>query len=180
MDLDALRARHLLRSKCRVLIGQANTSLTGGSVTQDGKDLLVRSPGLFKSLDQIGNVVIEAPGKVPVRVSDVATVVDGYEDVKTYSRLNGSDSIAVSVLKQSGSNTVAVADRVRAEIALLQKQYPDLVLVVASDQSQFIKSSVQDSLIDLALGAMFAALVVLFFFRDLRNTRSLSSGCRSL
>jgi HAE1 family hydrophobic/amphiphilic exporter-1 len=170
LDLDALRARHLSPQQVSNAVAQANASLTGGTVTQDGKDLLLRTPGQFKSLDEIGNVVIEAPGQVPVRVSDVATIVDGHADVDTYSRLNGKDSIAVSVLKQSGSNTVAVADRVRAEIAALQKQYPNLALVVASDQSVFIKSSVQDSLTDLALGGLFAALVVLFFFRDLRNT----------
>lgn len=170
LNLDALRARHLSPQQVSNAIVQANASLTGGKVTQDGKDLLLRTPGQFKSLDQIANVVIEAPGKVPVRVSDVATVVDGYADVDTYSRLDGHDSVAVTILKQSGSNTVAVANGVRTEIARLQQQYPNISLVVASDQSEFIKSSVQDSLTDLALGGLFAALVVLFFFRDLRNT----------
>ncbi len=58
----------------------------------------------------------------------------------------------------------------KTEIAQLGKEYPTLTLTVASDQSEFIKSSVQDSLTDLVLGGIFAALVVLFFFRDLRNT----------
>ncbi len=170
LNLDALRARHLSPQQVSNAIAQANASLTGGTVTQDGKDLLLRTPGQFKTLDQIGNVVIEAPGKVPVRVGDVATVVDGNADVDTYSRLNGNDSVAINILKQSGSNTVAVANGVREEIATLQRQYPNISLVVASDQSEFIRSSVQDSLTDLILGGLFAALVVLFFFRDVRNT----------
>ncbi len=170
LSLDALRARHISAQQVSNAIAQANASVTGGTVTQDGKDLLLRTPGQFKTLDQIANVVIEAPGRVPVRVGDVATVVDGHADVETYSRLNGNDSVAVTILKQSGSNTVAVANAVRDEIATLQRQYPNTSLVVASDQSEFIKSSVQDSLTDLILGGLFAALVVLFFFRDLRNT----------
>lgn len=170
LNLDALRARHLSPAQISNAIAQSNVNLTGGTVTQNGQDLLLRTPGQFKQLSDIGNVVVSAQGGVPVRVRDVATIVDGYADVDTYSRLNGKDSIAVTVLKQSGSNTVGVADSVRKEVALLQSQYPNVNLVVANDQSEFIKSSVQDSLTDLILGGLFAALVVLFFFRDVRNT----------
>src|SRR5262249_49414331 len=103
-------------------------------------------------------------------VRDVAQVVDGTADIDTYSRLNGNDSIAVSIQKQSGSNTIGVADAVKNEITTLEKQYPDLSIVIASDQSTFIRDSVNDSLTDLILGGICAALVVLLFFRDLRNT----------
>ena len=142
LNLDALRARHLSPAQITNAIGQSNVSLTGGTVTQNGQDLLLRTPGQFKSLTDLGNVVVSAQGGVPVHVRDVATIVDGYADVTSYSRINGKDSIAVSILKQSGSNTVGVADSVRAEVAKLQSQYPDVTLVVANDQSEFIKSSV--------------------------------------
>ncbi|HEX7586853.1 MAG TPA: efflux RND transporter permease subunit, partial [Anaerolineae bacterium] len=170
LNLDAIRARHLSPAQITSAIAQSNVSLTGGTVTLNGQDLLMRTPGQFTSLNDLGNVVVSAQGGVPVHVRDVATIVDGYADVTSYSRINGKDSIAVSVLKQSGSNTVGVADGVRAEVAKLQSQYPNVSLVVANDQSEFIKSSVQDSLTDLILGGLFAALVVLFFFRDVRNT----------
>lgn len=170
LNLDALRTRHLSPQQVLNAIAASNVSLTGGQVSQDGKQFLVRTPGEFKSLDQISSVVVTTQRGVPVYVSDVATVQDGFQDVDTYSRVDGKDSIAMSILKQSGSNTVSVADNVKAEISLLGKEFPNLTLVVASDQSEFIKSSVQDSLTDLILGGVFAALVVLFFFRDLRNT----------
>ena len=170
LNLDALRTRHLSPQQVLGAIAASNVSLTGGQVNQDGKQILVRTPGQFKNLGEIASVVVTTQRGVPVYVSDVATVQDGFADVDTYSRLNGNDSIALSILKQSGSNTVSVADKVKAEIAQLGKEYPNLTLVVASDQSEFIQSSVQDSLTDLLLGAVFAALVVLFFFRDLRNT----------
>ena len=170
LNLDALRTRHLSPQQVLGAIAASNVSLTGGQVNQDGKQILVRTPGQFKNLGEIASVVVTTQRGVPVYVSDVATVQDGFADVDTYSRLNGNDSIALSILKQSGSNTVSVANKVKAEIAQLGKEYPNLTLVVASDQSEFIQSSVQDSLTDLLLGAVFAALVVLFFFRDLRNT----------
>lgn len=170
LDLDALRARRLAPAQVTSAIAQANTSLTGGTVTENGQDVLIRTPGDLISLDQINNVIITTQRGVPVYVRDVAAVIDGLDDVNTLSRLNGNDSIALSVQKQSGGNTVAVADAVKAEVVKLQTENPNLTIVVASDQSQFIRNSVNDSLTDLVLGGVFAALVVLFFFRDLRNT----------
>ncbi len=170
LNLDALRARRLAPGQVTSAIAQANTSLTGGTLTENGQDILLRTPGDFTSIDQINNVIITTQRGVPVYVRDVATVVDGFADVTTYSRLNGNDSIAVTVQKQSGSNTVSVADNVKAEIAALQKQYPNLTLIIASDQSAFIRSAVEDSITDLILGCVFAALVVFIFFRDVRNT----------
>lgn len=170
MNLDALRARRLSPQQVTGAISQANVSLTGGKLTEDGKDVTLRTPGDFQSLEEINNVVVTTQRGVPVYVRDVATVVDGYAEQNTYSRLDGSDSIAINIQKQSGSNTVNVADDIRTEVAKLQQENPSITIVVASDQSEFIKSSVEDSLLDLVLGGVFAALVVLFFFRDLRNT----------
>lgn len=170
MNLDALRARHLAPQQVTSAIAQANTSLSGGKVTENGVDVSLRTPGDFSSLEEIKNVVVSNLRGIPVYVRDVATVQDGFVDQNTYSRLNGNDSIALSIQKQSGTNTVNVADNVRQVVAELQKENPSLSIVVASDQSEFIKNSVEDSITDLILGGVFAALVVLFFFRDIRNT----------
>lgn len=170
MNLDALRARRLSPAQVTAAIAQANASLTGGRLEENGQDVLLRTPGDFASLDEIGNVVVSNQRGVPVYVRDVATVTDTFADVDTLSRVDGHDSIALTVQKQSGGNTVGVADAVQAELAALRTENPNLTIVVVSDQSEFIRESVNDSLLDLALGAVFAALVVFLFFRDLRNT----------
>lgn len=170
MNLDALRARRLAPQQVTSAIAQANASLSGGTVTENGKDVSLRTPGDFQSLDEINNVIVSGGRGVPVYVRDVATVKDSFVDQNTYSRLNGNDSIAITIQKQSGTNTVNVADNVRKAAEVLQKENPNLAIVIATDQSTFIKSSVDDSIMDLILGGVFAALVVLFFFRDLRNT----------
>ena len=170
MNLDALRAWRLAPAQVTAAIAGANASLTGGRLEENGQDVLLRTPGDFRSLEEIGNVVITTQRGVPVYVSDVATVADTFADVDTLSRVDGSDSIALSVQKQSGGNTVGVADAVQGELAVLRTENPNLSIVVVSDQSEFIRESVNDSLLDLVLGAVFAALVVLVFFRDVRNT----------
>lgn len=170
LNLDALRSRRMAPSQVTQALAAANASFTGGTVTDSGQDKLVRTPGDFKSLDDIGRVVVSNERGSPVYVRDVASIVDGFADVDNYSRLNGNDSIALTVLKQSGSNTVNTADGVKAEIAQIEKEYPNLTILIPSDQSTFVKDSVNDSINDLVLGGIAAALVVLVFFRDLRNT----------
>ncbi|MDL1898542.1 efflux RND transporter permease subunit, partial [Anaerolineae bacterium CFX7] len=170
MDLDALRARRLSPQQVTSALAQANVSLPGGKVTAENQDITLRTPGDFRSLQEINNVIVSNQRGVPVYVRDVAQVVDGYADQETFSRLNGSDSIAISLQKQSGSNTVSVADDIKSQIEKLQQENPNIHIAIASDQSEFIKASVEDSITDLILGGVFAALVVLFFFRDLRNT----------
>jgi len=170
MDLDALRARRLSPQQVTSALAQANVSLPGGKVTAENQDITLRTPGDFRSLQEINNVIVSNQRGVPVYVRDVAQVVDGYADQETFSRLNGSDSIAISLQKQSGANTVSVADDIKSQIEKLQQENPNIHIAIASDQSEFIKASVEDSITDLILGGVFAALVVLFFFRDLRNT----------
>jgi len=113
---------------------------------------------------------------VALRVGDVATVVDGAKDTRQFNRLNGNDSVILTVRKQSGSNTVKAAEEVEKTLALLHKDYPDLQTVLIQDQSESIKESNNDVMLALVLGGFFAALVVYMFFRDLRNTLVTVSG----
>jgi HAE1 family hydrophobic/amphiphilic exporter-1 len=170
LNLDEMRVRRVAPQQVVAAIQTENLNLPGGRITDGGKDVLVRTPGYFQSVDEINNIVVANPRGVPTYIKDIAQVKDGFADVERYSRLNGRDTIAVSVVKQSGSNTVRVAEQIRNEIHRLEKDFPDLGFTIASDQSEFIKHSVEDSLTDLILGGLFAALVVFFFFRDVRNT----------
>lgn len=170
LNLDEMRVRRIAPQQVIAAIQTENLNLPGGRITDGGKDVLVRTPGNFQSVEEIGDIVISNPRGVPTYLKDIAEVKDGFADVERYSRLNGKDTIAVSVIKQSGSNTVRVADEVRQEIARIEKDYPELQITIANDQSEFIKHSVEDSLTDLILGGLFASLVVFFFFRDVRNT----------
>jgi HAE1 family hydrophobic/amphiphilic exporter-1 len=170
LNLDEMRVRRIAPQQVVGAIQTENLNIPGGSITNSNQDVLVRTPGNFQSIDEIGKIIISNPRGVPTYLKDIAQVKDGFAEVSTYSRLNGKDTIAVSIIKQSGTNTVRIADEVKTELKSVQKDYPDLSLTIASDQSTFIKSSTEDSLTDLILGGLFAALVVLFFFRDLRNT----------
>ena len=170
LNLDDLRTHRITLSQVSAAIRGENLSVPGGKITQDGTDLLLRVPGEFTSLDDISNLTIITARGTPLRIKDIATVQDATAEVTSYSRLNGKDSVSVQVRKQSGTNTVLVADRVRAEVTRLQRDFRDLDIVISNDQSSFIKKSIEDSTMDLIYGAGFASLIVLLFFRNFLNT----------
>ena len=170
LNLDEMRVRRVAPSQVVSAIQTENLTLPGGMITENGKNINVRTPGNFRTIDEIRNIIVSNPRGVPTYLKDVADVQDGFAEPDSYTRLNGKDTIAISIIKQSGTNTVTIADAVRAELTRIQKDYPDLGVTIANDQSTFIKESTQDSIVDLILGGVLAALVVFIFFRDLRNT----------
>ncbi|CAG0962512.1 partial Swarming motility protein SwrC, partial [Anaerolineae bacterium] len=170
LNLDDMRVRRIAPQQVVAAIQTENLNLPGGTITDNGKNVTVRTPGNFQTVAEIANIVIANPRGVPTYLKDIAQVKDGFADVDTYNRLNGKDTIAISIIKQSGTNTVTIADEVKSELTRIQKDFPDLGVTVASDQSTFIKSSTEDSITDLILGGLLAALVVFIFFRDIRNT----------
>lgn len=170
LKLDEMRVRRIAPQQVVAAMQTENLNLPGGTVQDKGQEISVRTPGNFVSVDEINNVIVSNTRGVPVYIKDVANVQDGFEDVVSYTRLNGIDSVSIQLRKQSGTNTVRVAQGVRDELARIGKDYPDLGVTIASDQSDFIRRSTEDSITDLILGGVFASLVVFIFFRDFRNT----------
>jgi hydrophobic/amphiphilic exporter-1 (mainly G- bacteria), HAE1 family len=170
LKLDEMRARRIAPAQVVSAIQTENLNLPGGKIVGADQEISIRTPGYFQSVDEINDIVVSNVRGAPVYVKDLATVADGFAEKDSYSRLNGLDSIVISIRKQSGTNTVRVADDVKAELKGIQKDYPNLKVIIASDQADFIHSSTEDSITDLILGGLFASAVVFFFFRDIRNT----------
>jgi HAE1 family hydrophobic/amphiphilic exporter-1 len=170
LNLDQLQAHRIAPQQVVAAIKQENLSIPVGRLDQGGQELLLRTPGEFSSINDVGRVVVANYTGAPVYVRDVATINDGFAEVRSYSRLNGEDAVTIAVRKQSGTNTVQVADRVKEAIDEVLADYPDLSIAIVSDQSTFVRESTDDAILDLVIGAVMASLVVLLFFRDVRNT----------
>ena len=170
LNLDKMRAQMLTPQSIMTAIGMANLNVPGGTINQGGQEAPLRTLGEFTSLDDIRAVQIATPRGGKVFLRDIATVSSGYEDKTILSRLNGKDSVVASIQKQSGSNTVQVADAIKAELDRIQADYPNLAIAIASDQSTFTQESTRDVVVSLLIGALLAAVVVFLFFRDVMNT----------
>lgn len=171
LNLDDLRTHRVSPAQVVTAITAENVSIPGGTITTGNQDLSLRMPVQFTSLEDIANLNVNGTrGGQSVRIKDIGTVVDATAPIVSYSRLNGKDSVQIQIQKQSGTNTVAIAQAVKGEIARVKRDYRDLSIVIANDQSDFIQKSIVDSVSDLITGAIFASLVVLLFFGGLRLT----------
>ena len=163
---DRLLASHLTSDDVIRALSRENTTLPGGNVKHGVSDLYVRSIGEYQSLDQIRNTVVSSTSNGVVRVRDVANVVDGYADLGRYVRVDGQPMIRLAIRKQSGANTLEVADAVKREADRINGIRSDLKMIVATDQSNFINSSVNNVLNSAIWGGLLAILILYIFLRN--------------
>ena len=163
---DRLQAAGLTPSDVRAALARENTTLPGGNVKEGVRDLYVRTLGEYRSVEEIAGTVIAYRGAHPIRVRDVADVVDGYEDVRSLAELNGVPVVRMTIQKQSGANTVTVADAVRKEVERVNAERSDMELTIDNDQSTFIRQSISNVQSSALWGGLLAILVLYLFLRN--------------
>ncbi len=163
---DRLAASRLSASDVQEALRRENITLPGGGMREGLKDMYVRTRGEFSSLDQIANTIITVVDGKPIRIKDVAEVIDGYEDVNRIVQVDGRPMIRLGVRKQSGANTVKVAEKARQVMARINRERDDLELMMIIDQSDFIQDSI-NNVWNAALWGGLLALIILYLF--LRN-----------
>jgi len=166
IERDRLRAYDLSAAQVQQAIAQSNVALPGGNVKEGLKDLYVRTQGEYDSLKEIRQTVVTTAGGNPVQVQDVADVIDGYEDLQEVSELGGVPVVQLEIQKQSGANTVSVAERIREEVQLVNETRSDVRLTVVSDQSEFIRKSINNVQNSAIWGSLLAILVLYLFLRN--------------
>jgi len=144
----------------------------GGRVETGPSEYVVRTKAEFQSAEEISNMVVAYRQGTAVRVRDIGRVEDGLQEERSLARLNGERAIALLVRRQSGTNTVAVADAVKAQVEQLSEELKPqgVTLEIAQDQSVFINHSVREVQFHLLFGGGLAILIVWVFLRNLRST----------
>lgn len=171
LNPESLESYGLTPSDVARAIRLKHIELPGGRIEQPERELVVKVEGEYESADELKNLVILQKGGTIVRLREVATVVDGAEDFRSLARYNGVPSIGLGVRKQSGTNTVAVAKAVKAEVERLAVEAPEGINIqVASDSTPFIEKSMEDVIVDLFLGGLLTSVVMLAFLRNVRMT----------
>ncbi len=170
LDLERLEALGLTPLAVVEKIRSENLNVPAGSYGEGTREVSVRTMGEVRSVRELAALVITtgADGTL-VRLSDIATVEDGYEDVDTLVRSNAEPAVVFEVLKASGRNTVEVAGAVkeRLDAIVLPAGVRPAVIV---DQAEFILENAHEVEVALVFGGAMAILVILFFMLDLRST----------
>ena len=122
LSREKIQALNLSPDRVVQILRTENQNLPLGEVNDADRTLLLRSPGQFKNIDEIRNIVVMARDGVPVYMRDIAEVSDATEDRRSFMRINGINGIRMQVTKQSGTNTIQVADGARAEVEKINKE----------------------------------------------------------
>ncbi len=171
LDPVRLEAAGLTAVDVERALALQNLSVPGGQIETGPRSLSLRVAGRVDNVAKIGRIVIKESQDHPTRIGDVARVEDGVEEPKTSAMEDGKESVVLSIRKQSGENTVAVVDAIKARLGEVQKSLPPgSALKVVRDESASIRTSVNAVKEHLVLGAVFAAIIVLIFLGNARST----------
>ncbi len=143
-----------------------NMNMPSGNIYQGESQLQLRTIGEFSSVDDIRNLPITTPAGGLLYLRDVADVHETTKDRNSFTFVNGTEGIMISLDKQSTANIVDVSNKINAELEKLQKEYPEIKIHMLSDTADYIKDSI-GNVTSTAFQSALVAVIVLFLF--LRN-----------
>lgn len=149
------------------IVSKENVKIGGGKLITQTKEYVLKTKADALSMDELRNIVI----KDSVKLKDVATIVDGMSDPKSYASYNGQEGVMLEVQKISGTNTLDIIKRVKAVVPALQKMAgDDYGVQTLQDTAPFIIHSLEDVEFDLIYGALLAVIIVFGFLRNFTIT----------
>lgn len=176
VDEDKLALYRLNVNQLAQLLAASNINLPGGDVVKEGKKLSARVVGEFEGIEEIRDMPIPLPTGDIINLKDLARVKLINKDTKAISRTNGKDSINISLQKQSGKNTVQVANSINREIENIKKDYPDITIDTIMDSSAIIKQSINTVVKNVIAGSLLAIIILYIFLKNMRTTLIISTS----
>lgn len=175
LDRNKLRNREISVSQVANQIGASGENVPSGKVTQGEKELVFRGLGEFQSVPEISDTLVNLYGnEVSTRVADLGVVKDTLEDEKSRAFVNGDKALFLQVYRQSGSNTVKVAQDVIKQMERmapeLKKLNPKLELKTVTDASVKIQANVSEVYETIIIGIVLTVITVFFFLGSARTT----------
>jgi multidrug efflux pump subunit AcrB len=171
VDQRKIEAYNLSIEQIGALIGKENLNLPGGSVDIGSHTYPVRVEGEFKSSDELKHLVVGYFNGQTVKLSDVATVKDTIAKMTIDERTNGRLGARLVIQKQSGANSVEIAQQVQEQLPRLMKNLPpDVEIDTIFDTSEFIEDAISSLSTTILYAGIFVVLVVLFFLGRWRAT----------
>jgi len=164
IDADALEKYGLALSDVLKRLREENIEQFGGRVTVGPKEIIARTTGEYKSLDEIRNVLLTRRGQAKVLLSDIADVADAHEETRVITRLDGKPCVKLSILKQADANTVEVAKAVSRRIEEFSASLPEGVsLGMVENQADYVESAL-NGVRNAAIEAALLLILVVYLF----------------
>jgi hydrophobic/amphiphilic exporter-1 (mainly G- bacteria), HAE1 family len=171
LDAERMRALGVNATDVQNAIAGSNLTVPGGRIEAGPDQKVLRVRGRVSTPEEIAELTVFDRDGHKVTVGDLARVEDGVETPETSAVKSGEAAVVLSIRKQSGTNSVAMADQVRERLTEIQPTLPSgYSLEVIRDNTATIRSSVHAVQEHLVLGALFAGAVVLLFLGSVRST----------
>ena len=162
IDLPRMIAYQIPLGLVMSRIAQENVTVSAGNIEMAGDKFQVRIPGEFQRAAELREILLAERGGRPVYLSDIATVADTFKDLASISRLNGDPCVSVSLKKRAGENAVALIREVKQIIAAYRLP-PDVKLTEVMDQSDYIRSMIEELENNIFSGFVLVVAVLLVF-----------------
>ncbi|NTV53430.1 MAG: efflux RND transporter permease subunit, partial [Candidatus Firestonebacteria bacterium] len=155
----------------KMALQTANVDLPAGHLRIGTTDYIVRTTGQFKTVREIGDIVVGNVHGVSIRLKDVADVRDDFQEKTSIVKINGQQGVLVQVQKASSSNTVQVVQRVRKELKKMEADLPPGVKIATiMDSAEQIEKSIGTVMQEVLVGGVLAVILILLFLGNWRST----------
>ena len=166
-DITKLTRYGITVAEFNSIVAQENIKIGGGKLIAKDKEFILKTKADALSIKELENINI----KEGIRLKDIAKVDDGLSDAKSYASYNGVEGVMLEVQKISGTNTLDIVAKVKAEVPLLQELAQEKFEVkILNDTSPFIIHSLKDVEFDLVYGAFLAVIIIFVFLRNMTIT----------
>jgi multidrug efflux pump len=170
-DPTALASYGLGLEDLRSVLGQANVDQAKGSLEGPRQTFTIGANDQLLSSDEYKKIVVTYKNGAPVRLSDVANVIDGVENVKLAAWMNDKPAVIVNIQRQPGANIIAVVDRIKRLLPQLKASLPSSIeIATLTDRTTTIRASVDDVQFTLVLTIALVVMVMFLFLRSLTAT----------
>ena len=171
LDPEKMEAYGVTTFQVTNSIAAANMEIPGGRIDESSREYLIRMAGRLNAVGQFNDIIVKTINGVPVYLKDIARVIDTVGEQRSLSVFNKRRAVSLSLVKQSGANTVEVSSRVKAIVAELQEEMPpDVDIAIVNNDAKYIEDSVHEVLFNIQIGTLLAVVVIFLFLLSFRPT----------
>lgn len=170
VDRDKLNSYNISIAQIVNRLDSENVNLAGGRLSRDESEYSIRTIGEYKNLEEMKNLIIHSHNSQNIYLRDIAEVNDSFAELRNKFRVDGEETVAISIQKQQDANTVQVVNNIKAELTNLDREFPDLEFHITDDQSDLVRLVINNMASTLLIGVLLTILVIFLFLDSWRST----------
>lgn len=170
LDRNRLQALQIPVQSVLAAIANANVIVPSGDIKAGPFDYSLKTESRFNLVAPMENIVVKMVAGVPIRIRAIGRVEDSYQEQTQLTRINGHPGLVLRVQKLAGANTVAVVDKVKRALPKLVGIPGTVKISLTSDQSRYIRQTIDGLAREALLGALLAMMIILLFLRNIKGT----------